>query len=63
MKLALSQKGQLIGKSIFLNKIKKTGRDFQNAPEINTTGTKKNRRNSHTKKQGIGKEENKYKVT
>ena len=36
----------------FLNKIQKTGRDFQNSPEINTRGTKTNVQNRHTKKQG-----------
>ena len=52
IKLTLSQKGHLIRKPIFLNKIQKTGRDFQKSPEINTRGTKTNVRNRYTRKQG-----------
>ena len=54
-KVDKSQKGHLTGKPIFLNKIKKTGRDFRKFPDQykgnNTSVTKTNRRNSHTRKQ------------
>ena len=52
IKLTLIQKGHLISKPIFLNKIKKTGRDFQKFQEINTRVTKTNMQRRHTRKQG-----------